>query len=114
MKCNEMKEGGERRCWRREKTSSFRKSGIKIKFPLNLHDFKSTALCSGVLGREVHAEMFMESSDLRRLLAKQRARWEDNINVDLKETGRQVANWIILAHVGTCRCGNGYSDFTNF
>jgi hypothetical protein len=44
-------------------------------------------LCSGVLGREVHVEIFMESSDLRRLLSKQRARWEDNINIDLKEIG---------------------------
>jgi hypothetical protein len=35
----------------REKTSSFRKAGIEIKFPLNLHDFKSPVLCSGVLGR---------------------------------------------------------------
>jgi len=41
-----------------EKTSSFRKAGIKIKFPLNLHDFKSAVLCSGVLGREVHVEIF--------------------------------------------------------
>jgi hypothetical protein len=31
--------------------------------------------------------MFMESSDLQRLLAKQRARWEGNTIIDLKETG---------------------------
>jgi len=33
----------------------------------------------------MHVENFMESSDLLRLLAKQRARWEDNINIDLKK-----------------------------
>jgi hypothetical protein len=35
----------------------------------------------------MHVENFMEISDLRRLLAKQRARWEDNINTDLKKIG---------------------------
>jgi hypothetical protein len=51
----------------------------------------------------MHVENFMESSDLRRLLAKLRARWEDNINTDLREIGWQVADWIILVHVGTCQ-----------
>ena len=68
-------------------TSSFRKAGIEIKFPINLHNFKSLTLCSGVLRREVHVEICMDSSDLWRLSAKQRARWEDNINIDLKEIG---------------------------
>jgi hypothetical protein len=62
----------------------------------------------------MHIENFMESSDLRRLLAKQRARWEDDINIDLKEIGWQVADWIILAHVGTCQCSNGHSNSTKF
>jgi hypothetical protein len=44
-------------------------------------------LCLGAHGKEVHAEMFMGSSDLRRLLGKQRARWEDNIKIDFKEVG---------------------------
>jgi hypothetical protein len=56
----------------------------------------------------------MESSDLQRLLAKQRARWEGNTIIDLKETGWQVADWIILAHVGNCHCGNGHLDSTKF
>jgi hypothetical protein len=41
----------------RAKTSSFRKAGIKIKFLLNLHDFKSPIFCSGVLWTEVHVEI---------------------------------------------------------
>lgn len=72
----------------REKTSSFGRAGIEIiKFPLNLHDFKSPVLCSGVLGRELHVDIFVENSDLRRLLAKYRSRLEDIINIDLKEIG---------------------------
>lgn len=35
----------------------------------------------------MRVEIFMESSDLLRLLAKQRAGWEDNINIDLKDIG---------------------------
>jgi hypothetical protein len=32
-----------------------------------------------------------------RPLVRPRRRWEDNIKMDLKETGIDVANWILLA-----------------
>jgi hypothetical protein len=71
----------------RAKTSSFRKAGIKFKFLLNLHDFKSPIFLQWRILKRSACRSFVESFDLRRLFEKQRARWEDNINIDLKEIG---------------------------
>jgi hypothetical protein len=34
----------------------------------------------------------------KRLLGRHRHRWEDNIRMDLRETGVETRNWIDLAH----------------
>jgi ribosome biogenesis protein Nip4 len=35
----------------------------------------------------------------KKLLQRPRHRWEDNIRMDLRETGREVVDWIHLAQV---------------
>jgi hypothetical protein len=41
--------------------------------------------------------MFVGRPECKRPLGRSRCRWEDNINMDLRETGMDEANWIRLA-----------------
>jgi hypothetical protein len=47
-------------------------------------------------GRGVY-RLLVGSSEGTRPLGRPRRRWEDNINIDLRETGIDGANWIQLA-----------------
>jgi hypothetical protein len=45
-------------------------------------------------------------SEGKRPLGRPRCRWEDNVKMDLQEVGCAGTDWIELAQVGTCECGN--------
>jgi hypothetical protein len=47
-------------------------------------------------GRGVY-RVFVGTPEGKRPLGRPRRRWEGNINMDLRETGIDVANWIRLA-----------------
>jgi hypothetical protein len=49
-------------------------------------------------GRGVY-RVFVGMPEGKRLLGRPRCRWEDNINMDLREIGIDGANWIQLAQV---------------
>jgi hypothetical protein len=49
-------------------------------------------------GRGVY-RVFVGKSEGKRPLGRPKRRWEDNIKMDLKETGIDGANWIRLAQV---------------
>jgi hypothetical protein len=48
------------------------------------------------MGRSVY-EVSVRKPERKRQLERPRRRWEYNIKMDLKETGIDVANWIMLA-----------------
>jgi hypothetical protein len=50
------------------------------------------------MGKMRHSyKMFVENPERNRPLGRRRRRWEDNIRMDLRETGCEVVEWIHLA-----------------
>jgi hypothetical protein len=45
--------------------------------------------------------VFVGRSEGKRPLGRPRRRWEDNIKMDLRETGFDGANWIRLIRIGS-------------
>jgi hypothetical protein len=48
-------------------------------------------------GGEGVYRIFVGRAEVKRLLGRPRRRWEDNIKMDFREIGNDVAKWIRLA-----------------
>ena len=60
--------------------------------------------------------VLMGKPEGNRSLGRPGRRGEDNIKIDLKETGWEVVHWIDLVQdrdswLGSCKCGNGPSVY---
>ena len=50
--------------------------------------------------------VFVGKLEGKRPLGRPRGRWEDNVKTDLQKVGCGGMDWIELAQMGTCECGN--------